>query len=224
MKFKVCAAVLCAAITFAPVAFADKKSEDYVAAQANAVLTLLSDESLSDTDRTERFRETLNSFAYLPDIARRVLGARGRELDEASFDRYKSAFEEFAVAVYQKRFNEMHGSAITIEGSTDPAPRRSLVTSLVKSGDSAKGTRVIWDVLMSEDGKRYRVRDVGIDLNGSVLWLAQDQQAQFEAYLDRHNGEIDTLITSLEQKTAKIKAGFQSGTSDLRNLDIKALD
>ncbi len=221
---RLCAAMLGAAITFAPAAFADKNAEKYVATQANVVLRLLSDTTISDAARADRFHETLNSFAYLPDIARRVLGVRGRELDQATLDRYCTTFEQYAAAVYQRRFNEMHGSAIAITGSTDPAPRRSLVSTLVKRGDSDSETRVIWDVLMSKDGTTYRIRDVAIDLNGSVLWLAQDQQAQFEAYLDRHDGDINMLIKQLEQKTAAINAGIKVSTSNLSNLDGGAVD
>ena len=36
-------------------------------------------------------------------------------------------------------------------------------------------------MLLSNDGKSYRVRDVGIELGGSVLWLAQEQQAKEQA-------------------------------------------
>ncbi len=224
IRLRLCSVMLGATIAFAPAAFADRNSENYVANQANAVLRLLNDETLSNAARADRFHETLNSFTYLPDIARRVLGARGRELDKATFDRYCTTFEQYAAAVYQRRFNEMHGSAITISGSTDPAPRRSLVSTFIKRESSGAETRVIWDILMSKDGQSYRVRDVGVDLNGSVLWLAQDQQSQFEAYLDRHDGDINMLIAELQQKTSQIQVAMNAPPSTHSSLDGKALD
>jgi hypothetical protein len=57
---------------------------------------------------------------------------------------------------------------------------------------------------MSQDGQTYRVRDVGVTLGGSVVWLAQDQQTQFEAVLDRNHGDINKLTETIRQRTAEI--------------------
>ena len=84
--------------------------------------------------------------------------------------------------------------------------RRSTIESLIKSSQTGKDTKVYWDVLMSQDGKTYRVRDVGLDLGGSVLWLAQEQQAQFESFLDRNNGKIDKLIERINRMLADMDA------------------
>ena len=66
-------------------------------------------------------------------------------------------------------------------------------------------------MLASQDGKTYRVRDVGIDLGGSVLWLAQEQQAQFESYLDRNNGDVDKLIGRINVMLADMEARKRDG-------------
>jgi type II secretory pathway component GspD/PulD (secretin) len=75
-----------------------------------------------------------------------------------------------------------------------------------------KNTKVVWDVLQSTDGKNYRVRDVGISLGGAVLWLASDQQAQFESFLDRNNGKIDALIGRINEMIAEMDARKKAGT------------
>ena len=62
-----------------------------------------------------------------------------------------------------------------------------------------------------QDGKTYRVRDVGIDLGGSVLWLAQEQQAQFESYLGRNNGDVDKLIGRINVMLADMEARKRDG-------------
>jgi phospholipid transport system substrate-binding protein len=202
------AAFACAA----PTAMADKKSETYVAAQANAVLKVLNDKSLSADDRSAKFGDYMHKFAYLPDIARRVLGAQGRNLSQADFDRYYKTFEEYATAVYEAQLDEFRGEEIKVVGSVDPAPRRSQVNTLIKSTQSGKDIPVVWDVLQSQDGATYRVRDVGINLDGSVIWLAQDQQAQFEAFLDRNNGDINKLIVKINQMIADMGVRKKAGT------------
>jgi phospholipid transport system substrate-binding protein len=55
------------------------------------------------------------------------------------------------------------------------------------------------------------VRDVGIDINGSVLWLAQDQQAQFESFLGRNNGDVNKLIARINTMIADMEARRKDG-------------
>lgn len=205
---------LLAAAAFAaisPAAFADKKSEAFVQANANTVLQVLNDEGLSDAQREAKFSEYMHQFAHMPSIARRVLGAQGRNLSQADFDRYYKIFETYSIEVYQVHFDQFRGQSIKVIGSKDEDPRRSTVESLIKSSQTGRDTKVYWDVLRSQDGKTYRVRDVGIDLGGSVLWLAQEQQAQFESFLDRNNGSIDKLIGRINVMLADMDARKKDG-------------
>jgi phospholipid transport system substrate-binding protein len=205
------AAAPAALIATAPSAFADKKSEAYVEAKANEVLKVLNDRSISSDARRAKFREYMNLFAHMPSIARRVLGAEGRGLSEADFDKYYKTFETYAMEVYEVHLDQFRGEAIKVTGSKDDDARRSTVNSIIKSSQTGKDTKVFWDVLMSQDGKSYRVRDVGIDLNGSILWLAQDQQAQFESFLGRNNGDVNKLIAKINSMIADMEARKKDG-------------
>jgi phospholipid transport system substrate-binding protein len=195
----------------APAAFADKKSEAYVEAKANEVLMVLNDKTLTDVQREAKFSQYMNQFAHMPSIARRVLGAQGRSLSEAEFNRYFDIFQTYAMEVYEVHLDQFRGKAIKVNGSKDEDARRSTVESTIVSSQTGKDTKVYWDVLASQDGKTYRVRDVGIDLGGSVLWLAQEQQAQFESFLDRNNGDIDKLIGRIKQMLADMDARKKDG-------------
>jgi phospholipid transport system substrate-binding protein len=85
------------------------------------------------------------------------------------------------------------------------------VKTTIRNSETGKDTQVIWDVLAAQDGKSYRVRDVGLNINGSVLWLAQDQQAQFEVFLDRNNGDVNKLIGRINQMIADMEQRKKSG-------------
>jgi phospholipid transport system substrate-binding protein len=216
MRILAAAAVLgttapAALIATAPAAFADKKSEAFVQAKANEVLKLLNDKSLSRDARRIKFREYMNQFAHLPTIARRVLGAEGRSLSQTDFDKYYKTFETYAMEVYEVHLDQFRGEAIKVTGSRDDDARRSTVNSIVKSSQTGKDTKVYWDVLASQDGSTYRVRDVGIDLGGSTLWLAQDQQAQFESFLGRNNGDVNKLIAKINSMIADMEARKRDG-------------
>ena len=195
----------------APVAFADKKSESYVETNANFVLQVLNDKSLNDAQREAKFGEYMNKFAHMPTIARRVLGVNGRSISTTDFDKYFTVFQNYALEVYEVHFDEFRGEKLRVLGSKDEDDRRSTVATLIKSSKTGKDTKVYWDVLKSQDGQSYRVRDVGIDLGGSTLWLAQEQQAQFEAYLNRNGGNIDKLIGRINVLLGDLEARKKDG-------------
>jgi phospholipid transport system substrate-binding protein len=147
----------------------------------------------------------------MPTIARRVLGVNGRSISEADFEKYFKVFQNYALEVYEVHFDEFRGEKLRVIGSKDEDDRRSTVATLIKSSKTGKDTKVYWDVLRSQDGQSYRVRDVGIDLGGSTLWLAQEQQAQFESFLNRNNGNIDKLIGRINVLLADMEARKKDG-------------
>lgn len=195
----------------APAAFADKKSEAFVQANANSVLQVLNDRTLNAEAREAKFGQYMNQFANMQAIARRVLGVNARSLSQADFDRYFRKFQDYALEVYQVHFDQFRGEALRVTGSKDDGAQRSTVHSIIKSSQTGKDTKVYWDVLLSNDGKSYRVRDVGIELGGSILWLAQEQQAQFVAYLDRNSGDINKLISRIDVLLADMEARKKDG-------------
>ncbi len=203
--------MMAAALPALAPAFADTKSEAFVEKNATSVLKVLNDTSLSQDARSQKFSQYMNEFAHMPTIARRALGVHGRSLSEAEFDRYYKTFQSYAIAVYEVQLAQFRGETIKINGSTDVDARRSQVRSTIRSSETGKDTQVIWDVLASQDGASYRVRDVGLNLNGSVLWLAQDQQAQFEVFLDRNNGDVDKLIGRINQMIGDMEARKKAG-------------
>lgn len=211
MKLRSMLAALAVTAAIAPAAVADKKSEAFVQTNANSVLNVLNDRSLTAEAREKKFGEYMNQFANMQSIARRVIGTSSKSLSQAEFDRYYKVFEHYALEVYQVHFDQFRGASLRVTGSKDDGPQRSTVESVIKSSQTGKDTKVFWDVLLSNDGKSYRVRDVGIELGGSVLWLAQEQQAQFVNYLDRNNGSIDKLIGRINVLLADMEARKKDG-------------
>jgi len=195
----------------APAALADKKSEAFVQANADSVLAVLNDRSLTSDAREKKFGEYMNRFANMPSIARRVIGVKARSLSEPEFNRYYKIFETYAMEVYQVHFDQFRGESLRVTGSKDDGAQRSTVESIIKNSQTGKDTKVYWDVLLSNDGNTYRVRDVGIELGGSVLWLAQEQQAQFVSFLDRNGGDIDKLIGRINVLLADMEARKKDG-------------
>jgi len=182
--------------------YADENSEAFVRDNATLVLETLDDSGLDAAARTEKFNAYMNEFSNLDRIASFVIGKYSRRFSADEISRYRAAFREYNLTAYQYQFDEYRGSRIEVTGSTDRSERDSIVDSIVRRENGDKQD-VRWRVLL-RNGK-YEVVDIALNFDGSLLWLAIEQRAQFLDLLDRTNGSADALIEKLEGLTADLR-------------------
>tara|TARA_B100000949_G_scaffold117024_1_gene103306 strand:- start:1775 stop:2395 length:621 start_codon:yes stop_codon:yes gene_type:complete len=197
----IAAATLAAA---ASPAFADASTEAFVEDNANEVLESLNDPSLSRDERTALFSRYMDEFADIEAVSRFVIGKYANRFTPEEFERFQAAFKKYALAVYENELDAYRGNEVIVEGSTDRTPRDSIVDTKIPRADGQEMS-VRWRVLKRNDG--YQVVDVALNVNGNLIWLAIEQQAQFLSLLDRTNGSVDALINRIERMTRDVVAG-----------------
>ena len=203
MRFvKTCLFIIGFAAIMAAPAYGDAASEAFVKDNATRVLATLDDETLNDAARTAQFVEQMDTFANLDRVASFVIGKYSRRFSPEDLARYRVAFRAYNLTAYQEQFDDYRGSKIEITGSTDRSATDSIVDTIVRrqNGDSQD---VRWRVLQ-RDGK-YEVVDIALNFDGSLLWLAIEQRAQFLDLLDRTNGSADALINKLNELTDDLR-------------------
>ena len=184
------------------VAFADTKTEAFVKENADKVLALLDDDTIDAATRTEHFVGYMDEFTNIDRVAAFVIGKYSRRFSAEELATYRAAFRKYNLTAYELQFEEYRGSDIEITGSTDRSATDSIVDSVVRrqNGDSQD---IRWRVLQ-RDGK-YEVVDIALNFDGSLLWLAIEQRAQFLDLLDRTNGSADALVNKLEELTDDLR-------------------
>lgn len=204
-------ATLAALATFAatPAAHAarDQEAERYVQTNATSALETLGDTSVSATQRRRTFDELMARFADMPRIATFVLGRYSTQLrsDAALRTEWQAVFQDYAVAVYEDRLQRFTGASIQVTGSIERAPGRDvIVQSQLRPTNGESPTTVQWRLLRSSD--RWRVVDVSLVLDGNQIWLAQQQQRDFLAALDRSDGDIRALMVEVRALTNSLRA------------------
>jgi phospholipid transport system substrate-binding protein len=192
----------------APNAYAARNgdAESYVEENATSALRTLGDRNLSATQRRQTFNTLMAQFSDMPRIANFVLGRYSAQLrtDAALRAEWTRTFQEYAIAVYEDRLGRFSGSAIRVTGSTERvAGRDVIVTSELAPRDGGRAMTVQWRLLRS--GNAWKVVDVSLLLEGNQIWLAQQQQRDFLAELDRNNGDIRALMTDIRGMTASMR-------------------
>lgn len=198
-----------ALIAAAPQALAARNAsaEAYVQQSATAALAALASRQGAPTARQQTFYNLMAQFADMPRIANFVLGRYGMQLrsDAALRTAWTRTFQDYAIAVYEDQLDAYSHSTLRVTGSTERVPGQDvIVTSEMTPEGGARPLRVQWRVLRT--GDVWKVVDVSLVFDGNEVWLAQQQQRDFLAALDRNNGDIRALIADVEEMTARMRA------------------
>ena len=187
----------------AQAALADAKTEMYVQTNASEVLASLNDPTLDAEARTKKFNAYMDEFTDMVAVSNFAIGKYARRFSEDELARYRKAFREYALAVYENELDAYRGEAVIVKDSVDRSATDSIVNTVIKRQDG-KDMDVRWRVL-TRDGK-YQVVDVALNLDGNLIWLAIEQRAQFLALLDRSNGSADALIEKIESMKRNLES------------------
>jgi phospholipid transport system substrate-binding protein len=101
-------------------------------------------------------------------------------------------FRTYAEGIYQSRIDDYHGEKFTVNGSVIRKPGDTIVTTTLFGGKMSTPTVVQWRVLGGPGN--FRVVDVQV----SGVWLAITQQQDFVSTIDNAGGNINVLITQLQ--------------------------
>lgn len=168
------------------------QAEAFVEVQAQKVLSVLADRSLSLGQKQQAFRRLIDQIADVPKITNFVLGKYARSIDPAQRARFNTVFRTYAETVYQTRISEFRGETLKVTGSVARTPGDVVVASLVLGG-GRDPIPVSWRVLGA--GAAWKVVDVQI----RGVWLAITQQQDFVSTIDNAGGDIGVLIAQLQR-------------------------
>jgi phospholipid transport system substrate-binding protein len=172
---------------------------------ANALRTL-GDRSISSAQRQQTFDRLMAQFADMPRIANFVLGRYGAQLraDTALRSEWTRTFQDYSIAVYEDRLERYSGSGIRVTGSVERvAGSDVIVNSELTPNGGDRALPVQWRLLRA--GAVWKVVDVSLILEGNQIWLAQQQQRDFLAALDRNHGDIRALMADIRGLTAALR-------------------
>ncbi len=167
-----------------------------------AVITNLGNNALkvlgSNVDpnlRVARFRELFQADFDVPGIARFVLGQYWRLAAPTQQQEFIRLFADYIALVYANRLAEYGGETLRVTG-THPAPDGELVASEIIRTNGQPPARVDW--LLTPANGSYKITDVIFE----GVSMAVTQRSEFASFIQRNGGQVQSLITALQQKTA----------------------
>jgi phospholipid transport system substrate-binding protein len=177
-------------------------AETFVADNIQKGLAILNNKQLSIAQRQTQFQTFLIGLTDMKRIADFALGQYRRDASPADLTAFESAFQNYAIAVYQSYFAKYAGQDLTVTGSTERAPDDFVVrTTLIDPGDHRDQPPQEVDFRVRTDTGR----PVVLDFSFAGVSLALMERDQFTTFLGQNSGSVRKLILQLNVMTTTFK-------------------
>jgi phospholipid transport system substrate-binding protein len=181
-------------------AYAAVTPTQYVQTNANEGVSILSDRSLSDTDRRSKFRNFMLTLVDERRIALFTLGAFRSQTSEADQNAFIEAFVDYAVATYEAQLCKYTDQVLKVTDVKERSANEYTVTTVIDDGSAGEPIRV--GFRLQKEGDSFTV----IDMHIEGVWLAISQRDEFTALLKKNNGSVATLTEHVKKLADKQQA------------------
>ena len=178
-------------------------AETFVQNNIHVGLDILNNKSLSTDTRRTQFSTFLLGLTDMKRIADFTLGQYRRGASPADLAAFDTAFQNYAVAVYQSYFAKYAGQTMKVTGSQARAADDFIVaTALIDPNDHSGQAPLEVDFRVRTDAGRPVVTDFSVE----GIWLALDERDQFTSFLGQNNGNITALNGHLNDLARQFKS------------------
>ena len=185
-----------------PAAAAANPAESFVQDNIHKGLELLNNKSLSVDQRRAQFSEFLLGLTDMKRIADFTLGQYRRGASPADLAAFDTAFQNYAIAVYQSYFARYAGQTLKVTGSQARSADDFIVsTQMIDPNDHSGQAPLDVDFRVRTDAGKPVVTDFSV----AGIWLALEERDQFTSFLGQNGGNINTLISHLNELTKQFR-------------------
>jgi phospholipid transport system substrate-binding protein len=194
------AGLILAALLVAPAYAVAMTPSQYVQTNANEGVSILSDRSLSESDRRSKFRTFILSLVDERRIALFTLGAFRKGTSEPDQDAFVEAFVDYAVATYEANLCKYTDETLKVTDVKELNGTEYKVTTIID--DDSAGQPISVGFRLQKDGDTFNVIDIHIE----GVWLAISQRDEFTSLLKKNSGSVPQLTQHVKQLAAKQQA------------------
>ncbi|MAZ02464.1 MAG: toluene tolerance protein [Sneathiella sp.] len=183
------------AITLPSPALADETKEraalTLVKNIGDEAVKTLSDSSLSEAQKRDKFEKFLDDSFDMNRIGRFVLGQSWRNATDAQREEFLKVFRDFMVASYSDKIGSYSGEDLKIKDATSLNDKESLVHSTIVRPDGPP-IKLDWRVRKTDSGEKI------VDVIIEGISMAQTHRSEFASVVSQSG--VDGLINKLKDQ------------------------
>lgn len=168
-------------------------AQEFMGKMGENVITLLTNQSISDKERGDQFRTILETQFNLKAIGKFVLGRYWKQASEEEKQAFLNLFKETTVATYATRFKDYTSERFEIRGC-QVEPDEGVIVSSQIVRPNGQAIPIGWKIF--EKNGEMRVYDV--ILEGISMGITQ--RSEFASVIQNGGGKLEALNRALENK------------------------
>jgi phospholipid transport system substrate-binding protein len=168
-----------------------EEEEDFVNKFAVEAITILSDETLNENDKNNKFANLVMSSIDINLISKFVLSKSWKTATDEQKEAYINAFKKYFINSYANKLNQYSGEQIIVSGSEEAGKYIIVNSNIVREGTDTLKISLKWRLL----NKNGVIKIIDLNIEGISLVIAQREE--FQSFLANNDDNLDTLIKKL---------------------------
>ena len=167
------------------------EEENFVTSFADSAISILSNDTISDAERTSSFTELVMSSIDLNLISKFVLSKAWKNASDEQKENYLIAFKDYFVSSYANKLDQYTGEKVDIIGSQEAGKYVIVESNIVREGTDTLKINLKWRLL----NKNNQIKIIDLNIEGISLVIAQREE--FQSFLANNNYDLDKLIEKI---------------------------
>lgn len=175
-----------------------EQAKQFMQTIGNTVISLLTNNSVSDKERATQFREILDRDFNGKSIAKFVLGRYWKQASEAEQQEFLNLFKETTVNAYATRFKEYTSEKFEVTSCRDEPDEGVTVSSRIIR-PNGQDIPIEWK-LFEKEGK-YQIYDVKLE----GISMSVTQRSEYSSVIQKGGGKVSFLLNELRKNIQEHK-------------------
>ena len=182
---------LCCTFNFTVLASNFAEEENFVTSFADSAISILSNDTISDAERTSSFTELVMSSIDLNLISKFVLSKAWKNASDEQKENYLIAFKDYFVSSYANKLDQYTGEKVDVIGSQEAGKYVIVESNIVREGTDTLKINLKWRLL----NKNNQIKIIDLNIEGISLVIAQREE--FQSFLANNDYDLDKLIEKI---------------------------
>ena len=167
------------------------EEENFVTSFADSAISILSNDTISDAERTSGFTELVMSSIDLNLISKFVLSKAWKNASDEQKENYLIAFKDYFVSSYANKLDQYTGEKVDVIGSQEAGKYVIVESNIVREGTDTLKINLKWRLL----NKNNQIKIIDLNIEGISLVIAQREE--FQSFLANNDYDLDKLIEKI---------------------------
>ena len=167
------------------------EEENFVTSFADSAISILSNDTISDAERTSSFTELVMSSIDLNLISKFVLSKAWKNASDEQKEEYLIAFKDYFVNSYANKLDQYTGEKVDVIGSQEAGKYVIVESNIIREGTDTLKINLKWRLL----NKDNQIKIIDLNIEGISLVIAQREE--FQSFLANNDYDLDKLIEKI---------------------------